>query len=605
MVQRRIPEEVIRDVQNANDIVDVVGEYVQLKKQGRSYIGLCPFHGEKTPSFSVTQEKQIFHCFGCGKGGNVLTFLMEIEDFSFHESLSTLAERGGITLPDIQPKEESSLSTEDQQILKAYEWLGKLYQHLLKHTKDGKDGYNYFKDRGITDETIDLFQLGFAPPIKDFTAEFLTKKGFHQQLLVRAGLLSAQEDDSVTDRFRGRTIFPIRNHLGKIIGFAGRSITNEQPKYLNSPESELFQKSKLLFNFDLAKKHIRKKNEVILFEGYMDVISAYQEGIKNVIATMGTALTEFQANLLRRYVDSVVICFDSDNAGLDGSYKAAQLLRKAGCHVKVTKMDSDIDPDGYIKKYGSDAFNKEVIQASDTFMTFYMRYIRKDFNLSIEDDRMRYIAEVLKQNAMIQSPVEREYYLKELSHEFDISMETLTLEMDTYMKELASNKDKSRKDRYTNKTRNLYTTKRILPAFHNAERHLIAYMFANKSIADKVQDEIGAAFNVEEHKVIITHLYAFYEEGYEADVSLFIEKIQDDKIRQLVTEIAMIPITENISETEINDYIRLIQSEKNEVSDIKELKEQQKIAEQQSDHIKAAEIAMKIIEINKQLKGTK
>lgn len=603
-MQKRVPEEVIQKVRDTNDIVDVVGEYVQLKKQGRSYVGLCPFHGEKTPSFSVTQEKQIFHCFGCGKGGNVVTFLMEMEEFSFHESLSTLAERTGITLPEIQHKEENSFSNENQQILNAYEWLAKLYQHLLKHTKDGKDGYQYLKDRGINSETIDLFQLGFAPLIKDFTAEFLTKKGFHLQMLIRAGLLSGGDDNSVTDRFRGRAIFPIRNHLGKTVGFMGRSLTNEEPKYLNSPESELFQKSKLLFNFDLAKKHIRKKNEVILFEGNMDVISAYQEGIKNGIATMGTALTEFQANLLRRYVDSVIICFDADNAGVEGAYKAAGVLQKAGCHVKIANMDADMDPDKYIKTYGAEAFNKEIIQTSDTFINFYMRYIRKDYNISIEDDRMRYVGEVLKQIVLIQSPMEREYYLKELHREFDISLETLTLEMNSYAKEMNVKKDKSRKDRYTNKALKLYTPKKILPAFHNAERYLLAYMMVNKSIAYKVQDEIGASFNIEEHKVIVTHLYAFYEEGNGADISEFVEKLQDLKLSQLVTEIAMIPITDDISDAEIKDYMHLIQLEKNEVSDIKDLKEQQKLAEQQSDHIKAAQIAMKIIEINKQLKRT-
>lgn len=604
-MQGRIPEEIIQNVRDANDIADVIGEYVQLKKQGRNFVGLCPFHGEKTPSFSVTQEKQIFHCFGCGKGGNVLTFLMEIEDFSFYESLSTLAERGGVALPETQYKETNAVSQENQQILNAYGWLAKLYQHLLKHTKDGKDGYQYFENRGIKNETIDQFQLGFAPRVKDFTAEFLAKKGFHQQMLVREGLLSEKEDDSVTDRFRGRVIFPIRNHLGKTIGFAGRSITEEEPKYLNSPESELFQKNKLLFNFDLAKKHIRKENEVILFEGYMDVISTYQEGIKNVIATMGTALTEFQARLLRRYVDSVIICFDADKAGMEGTYKAAKMLREAGCRVKVARMSSDMDPDQYVKKYGAQVFRKEVIQSGDTFMGFYMRYIRKDYNISLEDDRMRYIGEVLKQIALIESPIEREYYLKELSREFEITMETLTLEMNAYVKELGTGKDKSQKDRYTNKARNLEPPKKILPAFHNAERHLIAYMMVDKSIANKVQDEIGASFNIEEHKVIITHLYAFYEEGNNANVSMFIEKTQDTKLAQLIAEIAMIPITNDISGAEIDDYIHLIQSEKNEVSDIKQLKEQQKLAEQQSDHIKAAQIAMKIIEINKQLKSIK
>ncbi len=249
----QVSEEVIEQVRTSNDIVDVIGEYIQLKKQGRNYFGLCPFHGEKTPSFSVAQEKQIFHCFGCGKGGNVLTFIMEMEGYTFYETLQFLANRSGTELPEAVEEKQSSVSPENQQILSASEWVAKLYHHLLRFTKDGKKGYQYLKDRGITDETIDAFQLGFAPEAKDFTAAFLDKKGFHQQTLIKSGLLSQHEDNSVSDRFRGRVIFPIRNHLGKPIAFGGRTLAGQEPKYLNSPESELFQKGRILYNFDLAK----------------------------------------------------------------------------------------------------------------------------------------------------------------------------------------------------------------------------------------------------------------------------------------------------------------------------------------------------------------
>ncbi|WP_430785212.1 DNA primase [Virgibacillus flavescens] len=601
----QIPEETIEEVRKANDIVDVIGEYVQLKKQGKNYFGLCPFHGEKTPSFSVTQEKQIFHCFGCGKGGNVVTFLMELENFSFFESLKHLADRSGISLPETGRSEGSQLSEENQSVLSAYEWLTKLYHHLLRFTKDGKEGYNYFEKRGISRETVDLFQLGFAPNDNDFTAEFLKKKGFHPQILAKAGLMVLQEDNKITDRFRGRVMFPIRNHLGKTIAFGGRTISNGEPKYLNSSESELFQKGKLLYNFDLAKKHIRKSSEAVLFEGYMDVISAYQSGVKNAVATLGTSLTTNQAKLLRRYVETVIICYDGDDAGVEATFKASSILKETGCRVKIARLKDGMDPDDYINTYGDEAFHNEVIKASETYISFYMRYIKKSYNLSLEDDRFKYIDAILKELAMIDNSIEREYYLKELSSDFDLSIETLKQEMQTYRKEVSHKKDNQKENRYTKKANNSYQSKKLLPAFHNAEKQLIAYMLKDTAITDKVQEEIGVAFNMDAHKIIATHLYAFYEEDHGPDVGYFIEKLSDQDIKNLVIEIAMIHTDENISDKEINDYIRIIRAENSDVASIKKLKQEQRLAEQQQDPIRAAQIAMQIIEIQKQLNNSR
>ncbi|SET61089.1 DNA primase [Oceanobacillus limi] len=602
-MSNQIPEDVIEDIRKSNDIVDVIGEYVQLKKQGRNYFGLCPFHGEKTPSFSVTQEKQIFHCFGCGKGGNVVSFIMEIESFSFFEAIKHLADRSGVSLPETAVQRDSTLSQESQSMLSAYDWLTKLYHHLLRYTKDGKDGYRYFRDRGITDETIDTFQLGFAPNIKDFTATFLEKKGFHQQLLIKSGILTLKDDDSVSDRFRGRVIYPIRNHLGKTVAFGGRTITDQGPKYLNSSESELFHKGRILYNFDLAKKHIRKTNEVILFEGQMDVISSYQAGINNVVATMGTALTESQAKLLRRYVDKVIICYDADHAGIEATYKAATLLQSVGCQVKIARMNNGMDPDEFIRENGADSFRTEVIETSDTFLTFYMNYLKKDYNLSLEGDRIQYIEMVIKELAKIDSPIEREYYVKELSNEYGLMMDTLLEQVHTYREKSSSPKDKSTKERYTKKVQNQYQKRKLLPAYHNAERKLLAYMLQDRTITDKVQEELGASFNIDEHKIIATHLYAYYEEGLPVDVSLFVERLTDEKLKHLVIELAMLPVYEEISDAEINDYIRIIRSQSSEVASIKQLKDEQRLAEQQQDPIKAAQIAMQIIELKKQVKN--
>ncbi|MFD1850253.1 DNA primase [Oceanobacillus bengalensis] len=598
----QIPEEVIEEVRKANDIVDVIGEFVQLKKQGRNYFGLCPFHGEKSPSFSVTQEKQIFHCFGCGKGGNVVTFVMEMENYSFFEAMKFLADRSGIGLPEANTDHQSPASKENQNVLAAYEWLTKLYHHLIRYTKDGKEGYQYLKDRGLNDEVIDEFQLGFAPNSKDFTAEFLKKKGFHQALLVKAGLLSLQNDNSVTDRFRGRVIFPIRNHIGKTIAFGGRSITGLEPKYLNSAESELFQKGKLLFNFDLAKRHIRKENEVVLFEGYMDVISAYQVGIKNVIATMGTSLTEMQAKLLKRYVDTVIICYDGDRAGLDATYKAANILQNAGCNVKVANLQDNLDPDSYIKAYGGEAFKNEIIKLSDTYMSFYMRYVKKDYNLSLEADRLNYIDVILKELASVESSIEREFYLKEIEKEYNVSLESLSEELRVLREKQGSLRDSTPKNSNTNRAIPKRKNKQLLPAYQNAERKLLSYMLQDSLITEKVQEELGAGFNIDAHKIIATYLFAFYEEGKDPDVSLFLEKLNDEELKQLVSEIAMLPTMEEISDKEINDYVRIIQSYSNVYGRIKSLKEEQRLAEQQNNPIKAAQILVQIIEIQKQLK---
>lgn len=598
-----IPEETVEKIRKANDIADVISEYVQLKKQGKNYVGLCPFHAEKTPSFSVTQDKQIFHCFGCGKGGNVINFIMEMESYSFYDALKLLANRSGIELPTKDMPQQSSLSQENQTILSANEWLQKLYHHLLRFTKDGKEGYQYLLDRGITEEVIDQFQLGFAPNVKDFVPEFLRKKGYHQQTLVKAGLLSLRDDNTVVDRFRGRVIFPIRNHLGKTVAFGGRAIADQEPKYLNSPESDLFQKGKLLFNFDQAKKHIRSTGEVILFEGYMDVIAAFQADVKNVIATLGTSLTENQAKLLRRYVDTVIICYDSDYAGIEAAYKAANLLRQTGCEVKVAFMEDGMDPDDYIRTYGGEAFNNKVIKASDTYMSFYMRYMKKNYNVNLEGDRIHYIEIILKQLATIDNAVEREYYLKELSEEYDLTMDALNQEIQKIRQNMGMNKDRQQKKRYTtNNEKDSASAKKMLPAFQNAERRLLAYMLKDVTITEKVQDTIGGSFNMEIHQVIATHLYAYYEEGHPADVSLFIDRLTDEKIIQAVIEIAMIPLNEDISDQEINDYIWTILAENKDMTAIRKLKEEQRQAEKQSDPIKAAKIAMEIIEIQKQLK---
>src|SRR5690625_3838938 len=597
-----IQDYMIEKVRQENDIVEVIEEYVQLKKRGRNYVGLCPFHHENTPSFTVSRERQMFHCFGCGKGGNIISFLREIETFSFVEAIQFLADRIGIDLPTTRVK-QSNLSEEDQLLLSAYDWLAKYYHHLLKYAENERAGLIYFRERGIKQETIDTFQLGLSPVNSEFTVKFLEKKGFHQQLLVKAGLLTARGNNQFVDPFRGRVIFPIKNHLGKIVSFGARAIHGESPKYLNSPEHSFFHKSNLLFNFYLAKNHIRKQKEVILFEGYMDVISAYQAGIKHVVATLGTALSEHQARLLKRYVDTVIVCYDADQAGIKASFEAATLLKNIGCNVKVAQMKDDMDPDEYINTYGGEQFTQQVINHSATYIKFYMNYKRKDYNLSVESERIAYIEEIIQQLAMIESPIEREVYVKEIADEFNLSREIIQYDIEQHKKK---NKyhymDKSFNNRNTNKksSQNKYVT--VMPAYRNAERKLLAYMLQHPHVLEKVQQELGVRFNIDEHKVILTHLYALYEENEEIIVSELIDKLQDESLKEIVSELALLPTKATISEQELSDYINAIQMEATELTYLRTLRKKQR---EEKNPILAAKIGLEIIDIEKKLKKMK
>ncbi|WP_163581186.1 DNA primase [Gracilibacillus saliphilus] len=602
----QVSDETIESLRHANDVVDIVGEYVQLKKQGRNYFGLCPFHSENTPSFSVNQDKQIYHCFGCGKGGNVITFIMEMEGYTFQQAIQYLAEKSGQSIPELKEPANERVNNEEQTILDAYQWLVKLYHHLLRHTKDGKKALEYLYDRGFSDEAIDQFQVGFSPTSRDFIAQFLENKGFHKQRMANAGLLTAGNEGTYYDRFQARVIFPIRNHLGKTVGFVGRTISDQQPKYLNSPESSLFKKSKLLYNFDLARSEIRKKGEVILFEGSADVIAAYQAGVTNGVASLGTSLTESHASLLRRYVDTVLICYDGDDAGQNATYKAIQLLKKVDCNIKVATLPHNYDPDQYIQEYGGDKFRTEVIETADTEMVFFMKYLKKNFNLKLEGDRLQYVERVIGEIAQLDSSIERDHYIRELAEEFNLSYDALSQELMSQMRNIKKNDDNHARFGNTNGgNQQKYTPKQLNvlpPAYQNAERRLIAFMLQNTHIAEKVRETIGSKFNLEQHQIIVTHLYGYYEEGNPPDPSHFLTYLEDANLQQTVVELSMMDYSWEISEKELQDYIHLIQSEQTDSEKIKQLQQQMKQLEK-TDPKEAAKVAMEIIKIKQQSKN--
>ncbi|MFE8695402.1 DNA primase [Cytobacillus sp. FJAT-53684] len=598
-----IAEEKVNEIRQAVDIVDVVSDYVQLKKQGRNYFGLCPFHGENTPSFSVASDKQIYHCFGCGAGGNAFSFLMDLEGYSFQEAAVKLAEKGNIKL-DIDASSltaRKSVSPEIGQMLEAHELLRKFYHHLLVNTKDGQHALEYLLNRGFTMESIDKFQIGYSLNSWDFVYKFLTKRKFPEEVIEKAGLIIRREKDGqFFDRFRDRIMFPIFDRNGQTIAFSGRSLGANEPKYLNSPETVIFNKSKILYNFHLARPHIKKFQQAILFEGFADVIAADRAGVENGVATMGTSLTDEHVSALKRNVQSITICYDSDHAGIEAAQRAGEMLSAAGCQIRVALMPDGMDPDDYIKEFGKEKFRKEVIDASVTFMAFKLLYYRRGKRLHDEGDRLLYIEEVLAEISKLDNAVEKDHYLRQLANEFSLSLEALN-EQQRQVSFAEKKKSKGTNSIAKVKLQPMAKSSQLKPAHYAAERRLIAHMIRNSDIAYKVQDMLkGNTFNIDEHQAIITYLLGFYEKGHSPDPSAFIDFIHDEKLKRVVADIEMMLINEELSEQELTDYIKQVFNYQKMLK-IKEKKAEEKEAERQGDFIKASMIAMEIIQLRKSL----
>ncbi|MGE7587390.1 DNA primase [Peribacillus sp. NPDC101480] len=598
----RIEDEKINQIREAVDIVDLIGEYVQLKKQGRNYFGLCPFHGENSPSFSVSTEKQIFHCFGCGAGGNIFTFLMDIEGYSFVESAKVLAEKGNVPL-DVEINKDSKRSNMpagSQQMVEAHDLLRKFYHHLLVNTKEGQDALEYLLKRGFTEETIEKFQIGYSLDSWDFVSKFLLKRGFPAEYMEQAGLIIYREkDESYFDRFRNRVMFPIMDHQGNTIAFSGRAMGDDEPKYLNSPETPIFNKSKTLYNFHHARPHIRKKEQAVIFEGFADCISAVGAGVENAVATMGTALTDQHIQLLKRNTDQILICYDSDSAGLNAANRAVNMLQDHEFSVKVALMPDNLDPDDYIKEFGEKSFVSEVIGASLTYMAFKMHYLRRGKNVNNEGDRIQYIEEVLKEVSRLPNAVERDHYLRQLSSEFSLSLDALEQQQRQVF--FTERKKGTLPQPAAQKKMSLQYEHKLKPAHHNAEMKLIAHMLKSRDMTFKIQQLLGqTVFHVDEHQAIITYLYAFYEDGHEPDTSFFLTYLPDPNLRRIVSEIEMMSVNEEVTDKELTDCInQVLKYEK--LLKIKEKQVEEKDAVRRSDYVTAAKIAMEIIKLRKML----
>ncbi|AOZ91713.1 DNA primase [Paenibacillus crassostreae] len=602
--QGNIPEKVIDSVLEHNDIVDTVGKYVHLTKQGKYMKGLCPFHSEKTPSFTVTPEKQIFYCYGCGKGGNAIKFTMEIEGLSFPEAVKVMAEESNIEMPEVQGSAVISVNPERERLLQAYEWSSKFFHYLLKNTEHGKPAMDYLRSRGFNDKTIDQFQMGYAPDSWNTLVQFLTKRSFDLEEMEKGGLLSPRSDGTgYIDRFRDRVIFPINDKNGRVIAFAGRVLGDAQPKYLNSPESKLFNKSRTLYNLHQAKSAIRKLRQIVLFEGYGDVIAAWEAGVHNGVATMGTSLTEGHIAMMKTMADEILICFDGDRAGQSSAMKNIPLLESAGIRIRIAVLSDGLDPDDFVRKYGSERFMSQIIDGAVSTTKFKLIYLKKNHILLEEDGKIAYMKEVLPIIAALPSSTEREVYLRELSSEHQLSYESLkqdcNLIRQTMQKnisdgdnfELGWNNGRHKKEKVSAPT--------LLPAYHTAERRLLSLMLQDVEVAQYVGERLGEAFNIDDHAAIAAYLYAYYAQGKHPDISRFISSLHDDRLEKTLSSISMMDTPQEWNVQVLDDYIREIHKVPQQLQ-IELKKEEMISAERSGDFLRAAQIASEIIALERQ-----
>lgn len=413
-MSRRFSDEVIEEVKNANDIVSVISEYVALKKKGKNYWGCCPFHNEKTPSFSVSPEKGFYYCFGCHAHGNVFNFLMEHEHYSFLEAVEKLADRANVALPTIElSKDEQIRESQRQELYKINELAANFFHNCLTKTSLGKAGLMYLKQRGLSDETIKRFRLGFAPDSWDKLYKAFTARGIDTNLLIKLGLCR-EANDKVYDYFRNRVIFPICDGKGRVVAFGGRVLDDSKPKYLNSPETEIFNKRRLLFGFDKAYRSIREKKQAILVEGYMDVIGAHNKGVTNVVASLGTAYTKEHGNLLIRQAEEVILAYDMDGAGQKAAHRAIELLQNTDFSVRVLAMPDGKDPDEFVRNHGGEAFIKLVDKAIKPF-DFLLNKSLLAHDISNLEGKQQVLADMFPFIANLKNTVQREDLLRALA----------------------------------------------------------------------------------------------------------------------------------------------------------------------------------------------
>ncbi len=518
----RYSDELIDEIKSSNDIVDTISQYVTLKRSGRSFFGLCPFHKEKSPSFSVSPDKQIFHCFGCGVGGNVIHFISKIENLDFRETLEFLAERSGIELPTSENEQFNQRQILKDKVYKINEETAKFYhENLYKPT--AKPAQEYVKTRKLNNATLKSFLIGYSGTYNELYNN-LRQKGFTNEEILASSLVNKNDRGQYIDRFRNRLMIPIMDVRGKVIAFGGRVLDKSLPKYINSPENIVYSKGRNLFGLNVAKKG--NLDKIVIVEGYMDAISLYQRGITNVVASLGTALTESQGRLLRKYAGQVIISYDSDGAGQAATMRGLEILKNLGCDVRILQMEGAKDPDEYVIKYGSGRFNLLVEQAI-SLIEFKVKVLKGKYNLENTNDKIKFLQEIAKLLVNIESQIELEIQISNISRDYGISKEAIYAEIN--------------KIKYINKKEETETNKIAKPIIKKQEKNIdeatikrenvIIYLLVNGNNQEKnkIKDNIKSEdLKYLPNKKIIEEIYKFIENGKE--INNILDTMEDQEL---------------------------------------------------------------------------
>ncbi len=489
----RYPEEVIEEVRMRNDIVDVISGYVKLQKKGKDYFGLCPFHNEKSPSFSVSPGKQMYYCFGCGAGGNVITFIMEYENYSFTEALKLLADRAGMALPEKEyTKEERAGEDLRRTLLEINKLAANYFYYQLKHPQ-GRAGYEYLKKRQLTDDTIRHFGLGFANKTSDDLYRFLKEKGYSDEILKETGLVTIEEKGA-HDKFWNRVMFPILDVNNRVIGFGGRVMGDGTPKYLNSPETRLFDKSRNLFGLNYARTS--RENYLLICEGYMDVIAMHQAGFTNSVASLGTAFTSQHAALLKRYTSQVILTYDSDGAGVKAALRAIPILKEAGISVKVLNMRPYKDPDEFMKNLGPEAFRQRIEEAKNSFL-FEIDVLKSQYDMEDPEQKTRFYQETARRLLEFPEALERDNYIQAVSKEHMIPYEDLRRLVNQLGSRMAPGSSASLRSSYSQEERKPSPKKDKEEGNRRSQRLLLTWLIENPKLFERIQGIITAEDFVE------------------------------------------------------------------------------------------------------------
>ena len=528
----RYSDELIDEIKNNNDIVDVISQYVHLKRSGRNYFGLCPFHNEKSPSFAVSPDKQIFHCFGCGVGGNVIHFISKIEGINFRESIELLAERANIVLPKLENVGDNKTQELKEKIYQINKETAYFYhENLYKPT--AKMAQEYVKKRKLNNSTLKEFLIGYSGNFNELY-NFLKSKGYSDEAILASDLVNKNDRGQYIDRFRHRLMFPIQDVRGRIIAFGGRVLDDSKPKYINSPENLVYIKGRHLFGLYNAKKHDTKK--ILIVEGYMDVISLHQRGITNVVASLGTAMTEAQGRLLRRSSEQIVLGYDADGAGQEAIIRGLEILRNLGCDVRVLQISGAKDPDEYVTKYGPERLVK-CIDDAISLVEFKVRVLKKNLNIENTSDKIKFLNEIAKILAKVENSMEQEIYIEKISKDYDISKDALYSEIKKILYPKNANSKVLEKRNIQYNIPKKEDTK-ISESRLKRENTIIAMLLmSNVNVYSKIKNKIKPEdFKLEKNKKILEKVYGEYEKGI-TEIYDVLNLFEEEDIINHITEI--------------------------------------------------------------------